>query len=195
MAGQLVPARTTSARPVVELVETEPVEIAPRWRTTLEPYLSRIPERFRRPRYAAIAAGAVALVLAIAVVPAGEPTAPATLAVPESVPTGVVVEDDPVSAFETLARNRDQCIRDLSLLCLDAVLQQGSAAMADDIALIRSIEKGDGGSVALGASDIRLAERMGDAALVSYLAGNGKTASAHLVKGEAGWRIRSYVPG
>ena len=191
VGAELVPARTTSALvPVVEPVETP----SGRWRAYVEPYLSRIPERFRKPRYAAILAGALALVIALAV-PSGEPAAAPAVPASTTPLAAPVVDDDPVAAFETLVATRNQCIRDLSVLCLDAVLQQGSAAMADDVAVIHSIEKGDGGEAVLDASDITLTERMGDAALVSYAATNGEPASALLVKGEAGWRIRSYVRG
>ena len=197
--AELVPARTVQATTVqattvVEPVATEPVEASPpRWRAVLEPYLARIPERFRKPRYLGVAAGVLTVVIAVAIVPAGEPAASSTAPTAVPLPSGPVAADDPVAAFETLITTRNQCIRDLSVLCLDAVLQQGSAAMADDVALIESIEKGDGGEAVLGASDISLTERMGDAALVSYAAANGEPASALLVKGEAGWRIRSYV--
>ncbi len=128
-------------------------------------------------------------------VPSGEPAAAPAVPASTTPLAAPVVDDDPVAAFETLVATRNQCIRDLSVLCLDAVLQQGSAAMADDVAVIHSIEKGDGGEAVLDASDITLTERMGDAALVSYAATNGEPASALLVKGEAGWRIRSYVRG
>ena len=202
VGAELVPARALVPQSVVEPIETtesaarvEPVEtLLARVRAVLNPSLARIPDRFRKPRYLALAAGALTLVIAIAAVPSGAPgiepveTATAQTAAP-------VVADDPVTAFETLVATRNQCIRDLSVLCLDAVLQQGSAAMADDVALMHSIEKGDGGEAVLDASDITLVERMGDAALVSYASSNGEPASALLVKGETGWRIRSYVPG
>ena len=190
--GELVPARTVGvALPLVEPVEPP----AARWRVHAEPYLNRVPERFRKPRYVAIAAAALTLVIAIAVVPSGEPAAAPAVSASTTPLATPVVDDDPVAAFATLVATRNQCIRDLSVLCLDAVLQQGSAAMNDDVALIGSIENGSGAEAALSASDVTLVERMGDAALVSYETANGEPASALLVKGEAGWRIRSYVKG
>lgn len=212
---ELVPARALGARsPVIEPVELEPAqtqmaqaqvaqtqmaqtELDPtpiaRLRMFLQLYQARIPERFRRPRYLAIAAGALTLVIAIAVVPSGEPAAvPVAPTAASSVPA---LDDDPVEAFGILVATRNECVRDLSVLCLDAVLQQGSAAMDDDIALIQSIEKGAGGEAVLEARNVILEERMGDAALVGYTGINGQPASALLVKGEAGWRIRSYLSG
>jgi hypothetical protein len=107
--------------------------------------------------------------------------------------SGAVVEDDPIAAFTELTRVRNDCIRDLSILCLDAVLQPDSAAMADDVELIRSIERGDGGEAVIEPEQVELAERLGDAALLDYET-DSKPASVLLVKTEAGWRIRSYVP-
>lgn len=197
IGAELVPARTVSAvAPVVEPVEFEPPTTrSARWRELVEPYLARIPERFRKPRYLAIGAGALTVAIAMAVVPSGEPAAAPIPAPTTSSPAGPALDDDPVAAFSTLVATRNRCVRDLSVLCLDAVLQQGSAAMDDDVALIQSIERGDGGEAVLEASAVALVERMGDAALVGYVARNGEPASALLVKGEAGWRIRSYVVG
>jgi tRNA A-37 threonylcarbamoyl transferase component Bud32 len=207
-SAERIPARTLGVRPAIEPIATEhvaiePVVIAPkglraRLLALIEPYLARIPHGLRKPRYLAMAAGAVTLVVAIGVVPSGRstPTAPVPPLVPTSSAAGPVLDDDPVAAFAVLVESRNRCIRDLSVLCLDAVVQQGSAAMDDDIALIRSIENGDGGAAALEARGAVLVERMGDAALVRYESGpESEPASALLVKGEAGWRIRSYVPG
>jgi eukaryotic-like serine/threonine-protein kinase len=87
---------------------------------------------------------------------------------------------------------------DLSVLCLDDVAQNGSAAMDDDAALIRAIEGGsaDGSLVGQEPADASLVERHGDAALVAFTLGPDDTpASVLLVKGEAGWRIRDYLGG
>ena len=181
-----VPLRTAVASPVVEPVETPVL----RW---WEPYLRRVPTRFRSPKWLAIGAGALTLIVAIAIPTGGSaeeltPTTAPTVAV-----TGAVGGEDPVEAFETLARVRNDCIRDLSILCLDAVLQSDSAAMAHDVELIRSIEKGDGGQPVIEPTEITVDERMGDAALLGYL-DNEQPASVLMIKTEAGWRIRSYVP-
>lgn len=181
-----VPQRTAVGTPVVEPVETP----APRW---WEPHLARVPERFRKPKWLAIGAGALTLVVAIAIPTGGSAEELTPTAAPTVAATGAVVEDDPVEAFTTLARVRNDCIRDLSILCLDAVLQSDSAAMANDVELIRSIERGDGGSPVIEPVEIALDERMGDAALLSYL-DNEQPASVLMIKTQAGWRIRSYVP-
>jgi eukaryotic-like serine/threonine-protein kinase len=192
----LVPARTAVGEPVIL---AEPVAPLPRWKVLVEPYLQRIPERFRAPKWIAVAAGALTLVIAIAVVPSGggsatelEPSAAPTLAA-----SGPVVEDDPVAAYAALAQAREGCIRDLSILCLDSVLQLDSTAMRDDLALIASIERGSGGDAWLGAGEPSLRERMGDVALLEF-EGESEPApdslrSVLLIKTEAGWRIRSYV--
>ena len=196
LGTELVPARLLPVLEPVEIVDpvVEPVETpVTKLRTLLDPFLARIPERFRKPRYLAMVAAGLTLVSAIALVPSGEPAAAPSVTASTVPAAAPVVNDDPVAAFGTLMATRNQCIRDLSVLCLDAVVQQGSAAMDDDVALIRSIEKGDGGELALEVHDVSMVERMGDAALVSYATAKGEPASALLVKGEAGWRIRSYV--
>jgi eukaryotic-like serine/threonine-protein kinase len=184
-----VPPRTTIAEPVIEPVEPP----AARW---FESYWARVPERFRSVKWLAVAAGALTVLIGLVAVPSGGRAHELT---PTPVPTlqadSPVYEDDPVAAFGDLARARNDCIRELSVLCLDAVLQQGSAAMADDAAAIRAIERGDGAlREQIEPTGVELAERMGDAALISYLQ-NSEPASVLMVKTEAGWRIRSYLPG
>ncbi|MGV8969516.1 MAG: protein kinase domain-containing protein [Microbacteriaceae bacterium] len=148
--------------------------------------------------------------------------------------------DDPILAATALIDERQRCIRNLSILCLDGVAQQGSTAMESDVALIRSLQSG--GEVLTGPFlekvQCELVERLGDTALLvalpttqrpaaevlgresprqltngspgtanSATTEEGKdlqptsgevvattpTASLLLMKGEAGWRIRSYV--
>jgi hypothetical protein len=82
--------------------------------------------------------------------------------------------------------------------------------MEADVALIRELQAGDAESILStpGAIDVRadapplefvLVERLGATALIEVHAPNGDatasttTASLLLMKGEAGWRIRSYV--
>ena len=104
--------------------------------------------------------------------------------------------DDPLAALELLLVERERCIRDLSVLCLDAVDQAGSAALADDTALVRAIQNGgESAHVALDASGAELVERLGDSAIVRLTATDPETqpASLLLMKGEAGWRIRGYL--
>ena len=193
----LVPSRTAVGEPVVLPERAAP---PPRWRQLVDPYLHRIPERFRAPKWIAVGAGALTLVVAIAVVPSGsgatelEPSAAPTVAA-----SGPVVEDDPVAAFAALAQAREDCIRDLSILCLDTVLQLNSTAMRDDLGLIASIERGSGGDAALTAGEPTLRERMGDVALLEFEEESepapDSLRSVLLIKTEAGWRIRSYVRG
>ena len=199
--GQVEPVVPVELRERVEPVETKAptlmTALAKRARAAAAPYLDRVPPRFRKPKYAAVAAGVAALLVAIAVVPAGGGTAALTpILAPTPAAAGAVVEDDPVAAFAELVPARNQCVRDLSILCLDTVLQENSAAMDDDVALIQSIERGDGGTAVLRPLNVEVGERMGDAVLLTYQHGpEGEPASALLVKGEAGWRIRTYVAG
>lgn len=180
-----VPARVAIAEPVTVIQAP-----SSKW---WAPYLARIPERFRKPTWLAAAAGALTVIIAIALPTGGSAEQLTPTAAPTVAASGAIVEDDPVVAFETLIRVRNDCIRDLSILCLDAVLQADSGAMADDVELIRSIERGDGGDAVIEPAEPVLTERMGDAALLSYR-DNGEPASVLLVKTEAGWRVRSWVP-
>jgi eukaryotic-like serine/threonine-protein kinase len=118
----------------------------------------------------------------------------------EPVANGPVHDDDPAAAFVALWTLRRECIMQLSVLCLDAVDQNGSAALDEDAALIAAIENGsaDGSSLAIAPTAIMLVERHGDAALISFETSPSPqrtTASALLVKGEAGWRVRDYIGG
>jgi hypothetical protein len=104
--------------------------------------------------------------------------------------------DDPLVAVTALLERRDQCIRDQSVLCLDGVAQPGSAALASDVALVRSIQAGgelpEDAAIAVGQP--RLVERLGDSAIVDLGAGRDSiTASTLVMRGEAGWRIRDYL--
>jgi hypothetical protein len=175
-----------------------------------------------RPRFWATAAGVgVAVVLAAAVVPGGGsppspsgqgPSSPAgqASAVPgqasppdgsplppvaeESDPTQV---DDPLVALPALLEQRERCVRDASVLCLDLVAQPGSAAMEHDTALIRRIQAGGelpGDEEDITAGTLTLVERLGDSALVDLgAAPHSTTASTLMMRGEAGWRIRDYL--
>lgn len=161
----------------------------------------------RRPIWVAAGIGVSSLVAVLLLVPPS--TGEASSSTPgapgsprqdseEERPESAVMKDDPGVAFAELLAERSRCIRDLSILCLESVAQSGSAALNDDAALIRSIERAETtGIVAdVEAASIVLVERHGDAALVSYELGEKREpASALLVKGEAGWRIRDYLAG
>lgn len=148
-----------------------------------------------------VAAGAVALALvaALVLVPGGggsdataEPSAPATSSAAPIVDRGPVSGDDPMAALLALLETRERCIRDLSVLCLDDVDQAGSAALADDAALVRAVQDGGELPTLIEASEPVLVERLGDSAIVG-LGPDSEPASVLLMKGEAGWRIRDYL--
>lgn len=102
--------------------------------------------------------------------------------------------DDPVAATTALLQRREDCRRQLSVLCLDGVEQDGSAAADADRAAIVGAQAGG----ELGADRVppaasaapRLSERVGDSALV-VLAGG---ASMLLVRDGGAWRLRDLLP-
>ena len=156
----------------------------------------------RRPIWMAAGVGVSSLVAALFLVPpgeSGEAVQPAATPLPTAqTSASPVVADDPAAAFAMLMTARARCIRDLSVLCLEAVDQAGSAALDDDAAVIRSIESGEstGLDLVLDETSIEIVERHGDAALLRYGTGaDSEPASVLLVKGEAGWRIRDYLAG
>jgi hypothetical protein len=108
--------------------------------------------------------------------------------------------DDPIAAAAVLLAVRDECLRSASLLCLDGVVQPGSSAEATDRAAVSIIQGGGEPPTPIAAPRLELVERLGDSALVSLgraeAGGAGETgpASLLLMKGEAGWRIRDYLP-
>ncbi|HPU03070.1 MAG TPA: protein kinase [Rhodoglobus sp.] len=155
-----------------------------------------------------IALGAVAgaLVLAAVLIPSSPPGATAGPAPHPSLsptPTAsnaggddVVAGDDPLAALPELLALRERCIRDLSVLCLDDVDQPGSAALAEDQLLVRSLQQGSEqpDTLRVSASDLTLEERLGDSALVSLGdVTDSEPASLLMMKSEAGWRIRDYL--
>ena len=110
----------------------------------------------------------------------------------------VIEADDPVAALVALVAARDRCIRDLSVLCLAAVAQQGSSALAADEDLIRALQ--DGAEIPqqfqLNATQVTIDERLGDSVILSLDGvSDSEPASVLLMKGEAGWRIRDYLDG
>jgi eukaryotic-like serine/threonine-protein kinase len=156
-----------------------------------------------RPRiWIALGSAAGALILAVVLIPPSRPAAeelpnpsPSVLAISAG-GDGEVVGDDPLVALPKLLALRERCIRDLSVLCLDDVDQQGSAALADDQLLIRSLQQGveQTGSLRVEASQLSLDERLGDSALVSLGdVSDSEPASLLMMKSEAGWRIRDYL--
>ena len=158
-------------------------------------------------RRVVLAAGAatISVVVALAVVPGADPGQVAAL-VPVETPTSeplaapevesAVTGDDPVAALEALLARRTDCLRDLSVLCLDAVDEAGSAAFDDDRMAIDLIMSEGVQPAVLDAQDAIIVERLGDSVLISLgdrVGPDSRPASVLLMKGEAGWRVRDYL--
>jgi hypothetical protein len=102
--------------------------------------------------------------------------------------------DDPVAAAAALLTARAACRRELSVLCLDGIDQDGSAAADADRLALRAAQSGgelaeDPLPPAPDASP-RLIERVGDSALIGVANG----ASLLLVREDGAWRIRDLLP-
>lgn len=140
-------------------------------------------------------AGALTVAVALAVLPASPSTVPADPVLETSAPEAEAddLPDDPVEAVAMLLARRDDCLRDLSALCLDGVVQPGSAAQADDVALVRGVLAGSEypeGGILPGAAV--LVERLGDSALLDLPEGSAPS-SLLLMRTDEGWRIRQYL--
>ena len=165
-----------------------------------------------------ITAGLVALALVVAVlaIPAGssrddgraasaspEPVrtarAPGTAApgTPRTGGSPALRSDDPVTALEALVEARAECYRQVSVRCLAEVDQAGSAALAADVASIRTIQEGGELSAVPGenVAGVRLVQGLGDTALLraANWSVNSEPASILIMRTEAGWRIRDYL--
>ena len=108
-----------------------------------------------------------------------------------------IAADEPLAAALALLKRRDLCIRDLSVLCLDGVDQPNSAAAVSDQSLIASIRAGAElpDVWVVQPAGLVVVERLGNSAIVSLGSTADSTpASLLLMKSEAGWRIRSYLP-
>ncbi|GLI28977.1 hypothetical protein ARHIZOSPH14_32190 [Agromyces rhizosphaerae] len=101
-------------------------------------------------------------------------------------------EADAAEAARLLLEQRARCLASASESCLERVLQPGSAQLSDDLALLRS---GRGATVSpLGPlGEVTVLDRLGDAVLVRVASTDPETppASALVVRGEAGWSLRS----
>jgi hypothetical protein len=152
-------------------------------------------QRRRRLMLGALAGGVTVLV-AVAAVPAPNDTPPAVAVTPASSPSALdapALPDDPVEAAALLLAARESCVRDLSLLCLDGVVQPDSAAYADDAALIRAVQGGaEYPDAVILEGDPVLVERLGDAALLDLPPGSVPS-SVLLLRTTNGWRIRDYL--
>tara|TARA_R110002167_G_scaffold22061_1_gene79245 strand:- start:1033 stop:1695 length:663 start_codon:yes stop_codon:yes gene_type:complete len=109
----------------------------------------------------------------------------------------VLLADDPRAASAVLVETRERCLDELSILCLDQVFQQGSAAMDADRDVILMIQSGGEATATRWSIDSQpsewvVVERLGGTALIR-LGPESTAASLLLMKGEAGWRIREYL--
>lgn len=113
-----------------------------------------------------------------------------------------LVGDDPAAATLALLELRRRCLAAASVLCLDGVDQAGSAAMAADSYAVRQADGGhDGADGRPGTGPVEepgytatVQERRGNAALIVLTPAAGRPntqpASALVIRGEAGWRLR-----
>jgi hypothetical protein len=124
-----------------------------------------------------------------------------------------IAGDDPIAATVALLLARERCMSTLSVICLDGVDQEGSAALDGDRQVIRSLqEKGTATRErSLADATVELSQRLGDSALMTITATtvpdaagpdvtgpveeNGKPTSLLLIRSEAGWRIRDLFRG
>ncbi|QYF74831.1 hypothetical protein [Cryobacterium sp. PAMC25264] len=133
------------------------------------------------------------------------PAVPTDSVPTDSVPTNSLLADDPAAATLTLLALRDRCLADASVLCLDSVDQAGSVASAADVYTVRLGRPeppadwgGPRGSTAPFTASVQ--ERTGNSALVlltpvpdaagSEVVETRQPASALVIRGEAGWRLR-----
>ena len=142
------------------------------------------------------AAAAVTVLLAVGLVPTGAPSASPAPTPSRSLPAHPsdtdALPDDPVEAAVVLLQTREQCLRDLAVLCLDAVVQPGSAAYDDDVALLRAVQQGGEYLGGIAAGEPVLVERLGDSALLDLPPGSDP-GSLLLLRTTNGWRIRDYL--
>jgi hypothetical protein len=116
--------------------------------------------------------------------------------------TVAVMGDDPLAAVVVLLAARNRCLAEMSILCLDAVAQQGSSVMVEDVATIRAMSQGVTPTSTFGtigtmtASELVLLERLGDSALVGAVqssSAENKPASFLVMRGETGWLLRTFI--
>ncbi|MFC5931037.1 protein kinase domain-containing protein [Cryobacterium melibiosiphilum] len=156
----------------------------------------------------ATAATVAALVLLPSAAPeATDPTVPpppaATVPVAPASDAVALTSDDPVAAVRVLLTLRAQCLSAASVACLDSTDQASGPLLAADIQLISTAETI--AAFTLGSDGTaELVERTGNSALIALgpgsavagPAGDGlgheksQPASALIIKGEAGWRLR-----
>ncbi|HWU46835.1 MAG TPA: protein kinase [Humibacter sp.] len=106
-----------------------------------------------------------------------------------------ITSDDPVAAASALFDARSRCLRGRSAACLASVDERTSPVYADDVDRTARTSTRDAGDEADYAQfGVSLIERIGGSALVALSPPSGATdaepATALVIKGEAGWRIR-----
>lgn len=129
------------------------------------------------------------------------PDVPNELMKPGVTQNPAIMADDPVAAAVELVAARERCIRDRSVLCLDGIAQAGSAALIDDQNLVRSLQGGAEltASWSLDSNNITVLERLGGSALLGItgqndIGQNDTVTTILMMKGDAGWRFRDYLP-
>jgi hypothetical protein len=159
----------------------------------------------RRPFWIAAGAILVGLVVALSVIPQGTQQASSQTVVsaasqasstPSPVETVAALPEDPAAALPILLAERNRCVSDLSVLCLDNVDQASSGAYNADADLIQHIQSGGEmpKTAAVTAAAPKLVEQLGDVALVD-LGPKGSPGAVELIKETDGWRIRGYLSG
>jgi hypothetical protein len=91
---------------------------------------------------------------------------------------------------------RQACLRDRSVLCLDSVAQQGSAALLEDQELVLALQAGaeTPPPFLVQAHRVTVVERLGDAVLLTIGdAANGQPRSVLIARGDRGWLLRDYL--
>ncbi|WP_207456663.1 serine/threonine-protein kinase [Herbiconiux sp. SYSU D00978] len=158
------------------------------------------------PRAWLLLGGAAALLMAAIALPRTEATAsdpaapPGDGATADTEPAGVepgsppalgdaVTGDDPLAAAQLLIQARETCLRDLSVLCLEAVHQQGAPIATADAELVEAMRTGTELSLPR-PEGLHLVERLGDTAILAGTVETGASASVVVSRGEAGWRLR-----
>jgi hypothetical protein len=111
----------------------------------------------------------------------------------------VTRSDDPVRAVSALLELRRDCLRSGAPKCLDAVDQWNAPALLGDQDIVRGSGPTDDPLAAV--TDITLVERIGATALLRGTTGDTsapettKPVSLLVMRGETGWRLRSYRVG
>ncbi|WP_010202760.1 serine/threonine protein kinase [Salinibacterium sp. PAMC 21357] len=103
---------------------------------------------------------------------------------------------DPNLAVRELLATRERCFRDLSIECLRSVENEDSPAfVADANEISRVLDGGElDDGMLFGLDQVISSQSLGDSVMFSINSVlNDQPASILLVKGEAGWRIRSYT--